>query len=161
MFNLLGDMTCLGPWDNGNFSSLCLIVKSALLYKNGRFIRCYTFPLHLRRRFVWLNRILYRAKWNGNRCIWLLKEWKFSCGKLVLWTPNDLILMPQDHIPLDVIHFWGPLWEVPFSQHAGKGNCCIWLLKKWKITCVKYVLRTANGPIWMRCARLPGVARIL
>ena len=36
---------------------------------------------------------------------------------------------------------------VPFSLHAGKRKCCIWLLKKWKFTCGKYVLCTANAPI--------------
>ena len=40
--------------------------------------------------------------------------------------------MPQGHSPLDLIHIWDPLW-VPFSLHAGKGKCCMWLVEKVEI----------------------------
>ena len=68
----------------------------------------------------------------GNAACGLLIKCKFVLQKLVSWTANGPIRMPQGYILLGVTHFWGPLW-VPLSLHAGKGKCCMWPVNKVEI----------------------------
>ena len=51
----------------------------------------------------------------GNAATGLLTKWKFILQKLVSWTANDPIRMPQGHIPLAAIQYWGTLWSVHFT----------------------------------------------
>ena len=44
---------------------------------------------------------------------------------------------------------------VPFSLHAGKGKCCMWVWTNRKSTLQKKVLMIRNGPIWMPQGRTP------
>ena len=51
----------------------------------------------------------------GTAASGLLIKWKFILQKRVSWTANDPIRMPQGHIPLGAIHFWGTLLGVHFT----------------------------------------------
>ena len=51
----------------------------------------------------------------GTAASGLLIKWKFILQKWVSWTANDPIWMPQGHIPLVAVQYWGTLWSVHFT----------------------------------------------
>ena len=98
-----------------NSEGVPLFCAHLLLLRLGssRFESCGT--------FTFLERIGWVTFWVQLGCgvlfsgCGLLIKWKFILQKLVLYTANDPIRIPQGHIPLGLIHLWGTLRGVHFT----------------------------------------------